>query len=271
VVQVGGAEAKSAPFVVLASTLIETVSPSRAAPGGELTIRGGGFSAVADDNRVYLANVKLQVTRANERELVVKLPEKVASGPLLVDVQGGGRVTAKGEVLVQLEPTIASFSPRGGIAGTLVTLRGTSFGSDATAIEVKLGEELLTVRSVKGSLLEVEIPPGAKSDRFSLRVHGIGPALSEHTFTIKGTSGIKSVTPEAGAVASEVVIEGQGFAPAVTGNRVRIGGKIAPVLEATPTKLRVRVPDGHGGKVEVFVEGRAAMVAPRPFSTLPAN
>ena len=54
----------------------------------------------------------------------------------------------------------------------------------------------------------------------------------------------------------------------MTGNRVRIGGKIAPVLEASPTKLRVRVPDGVGGKVEVLVQGSAAaMVAPRPFVT----
>ena len=268
VVQVSGLETKSASFEVLASTVIDNVSPARAAPGGELTIRGQGFSAVADKNRVYLANVKLQVKRASERELVVVLPAKVASGELLVDVEGGGRVTAKSDVLVQLLPTVASFAPRKGATGSVVTLRGTGFGSDASVIEVKLGEQPLTVRSVKGTLLEVEVPPGTKSDRFALRVNGVGPALSEQTFEVLGGTGIKSVTPESGAVASEVVIEGQGFAPAVTGNRVRIGGKIAPVLEASPTKLRVRVPDGVGGKVEVLVQGSAAaMVAPRPFVT----
>lgn len=272
VVQVGGARAESAAFKVLASTVIDAVSPSRAAPGGELTIRGQGFSAVADKNRVYLANIKLQVKTASERELVVVLPTKVASGQLLVDVEGGGRVAAKSEVLVQLLPKLASFAPRSGAPGSAVTLRGTGFGTEPGAIEVKLGDQLLTVHKANRTVLEVEVPAGARSERFSVRVHGVGPALSEHAFEVKGVPGIERVTPESAAVASEIVIEGEGFASAVTGNRVRIGGKIAPVLEASPTRLRVRVPDGAGGKVEVHVQGAsAALVAPRPFSIVRAK
>jgi hypothetical protein len=266
-VKIGAAQAESARFEVLASTVIDSVSPARAAPGGELTIRGKGFSTVADKNRVYLANVKLQVKTAAERELVVTLPAKLASGELLVDVEGGGRVALPQPLLVQLLPKIASFTPRTGPPGGVVTLRGTSFGTDASAIEAKLGELPLTVRAAKGTVLEVEVPAAAKSARFSVRVHGVGPALSEQTFEVKAAAGIKSIKPEAGAVASELVIEGEGFVPTVTGNRVRIGGKIAPVLEASATRLRVRVPEGKGGKVEVVPQGGAALVAPQPFST----
>lgn len=271
VLQVGGAQVQSAPFEVLASTVIDAVSPARAAPGGELTIRGRGFSTVAEKNRVYLANVKLQVKTAAERELVVVLPAKVASGELLVDVEGGGRVASREPVLVQLPPRLASFTPRTGAPGSVVTLRGTSFGTDVAAIEAKLGELPLTVRAARGTVLEVEVPASAKSDRFSVRVHGVGPALSEQSFEVKAVPGIKSIAPESGAVSSELVIEGEGFAPSVTGNRVRIGGKIAPVIEASPTRLRVRVPDGEGGKVEVQAQGRPALVAPRPFATLRAK
>jgi hypothetical protein len=272
VVQVGNARAESAPFEVLAATVIESISPSRAAPGGELTIRGHGFSTIPDKNRVFLANVKLPVKTASEKVLVVALPTQLASGQLLVDVDGGGRVAAQGDVLVQLVPKITSFTPRTGKSGTVVTLRGTGFGSETTAIEVKLGDVVLPVRRADKTSLDVEVPAAARTDRFAVRVHGVGPALSEHAFEIKGVPAIASVTPESAAVASEIVIEGEGFSPAVTGNRVRIGGKIAPVLEASPTRLRVRVPDGKGGKVEVHVQGAsAALVAPRPFATVLAQ
>ena len=267
VVRVAQAEVGSAPFEVLGSLVIDAVSPARAVPHGELTIRGQGFSAVAERNRVFLGNVALQVKSASERELVVVLPAKIASAPLLVDVEGGGRVTTVVPVLVQLPPQVASFAPRAGSAGTLVTVRGTSFGGDASAIEAKLVDQALSVRSATDTALELEIPAGAKSGSFSIRVHGVGPAWSEQAFVVQSVLSVKSIAPESGTVASELVIDGDGFAPAVTGNRVRIGGKVAQVLQASATRLRVRVPDGDGGEVEVQVQGAGTVAAPRPFAT----
>jgi hypothetical protein len=186
VVQVAQAgEAKSADFEVLAGPTIEAVSPARAAPFGQLTIRGQGFSTRADENRVYLGNVRLTVKAASERELTVTLPGKLASGELLVDVDGGGRAVSKEPVLVQLPPSVASFSPTSGSPGSVVTVRGTGFGEDPSAIEAKLGETALKVRSAKGTTLELEIAPGAKSERISIRVHGVGPAWSDQPFTVQ--------------------------------------------------------------------------------------
>ena len=178
-------EAQSAPFEILSATVIDAVSPERAAPHGELTIRGQGFSPVSERNRVYLGNVRLELKTASERELVVKLPGKVASGELLVDVEGGGRATAAEPVLVQLLPTLISFTPKSGGPGTVVTVRGTNFGTAAEAIEAKLGGVPLRVQSAKDTTLKLELPPEAKSERLSIRVHGVGPVWSEQPFAVQ--------------------------------------------------------------------------------------
>lgn len=182
-VQPGG-EAQSTPFTVTARTAIASFSPERAVPGTDLTIRGQGFASEPARNRVFLGNVPLAIKRASEQELVVTLPVKIASGELLVDVVDGGRAVAPAALVVQLPPSVVSFTPERGKPGTVVTARGSNFGTNAEAIEAKLGEAKLLVRSVAPTVLELEIPADAKSGRLSIRVFGIGPAWSDRAFTV---------------------------------------------------------------------------------------
>lgn len=182
-VQPGG-KAQSKPFTVTAATAISAFSPERGVPGAELTIRGQGFAALAAHDRVFLGNVPLAIKRASETELVVTLPMKIASGELLVDVDGGGRAKAPTPLVVQLPPKILRFSPLRGQPGTVVTVRGSSFGSTAAAVEAMMGEAKLLVRSVAPTMLELEIPAGAVTGRISIRVFGVGPVWSDQPFTV---------------------------------------------------------------------------------------
>jgi hypothetical protein len=182
-VQPGG-ETQSAPFTVTARTSIAAFSPERGVPGSELTIRGQGFASEPARNRVFLGNVPLAIKRASEQELVVALPMKIASGELLVDVVDGGRAVAPTKLVVQMPPTVLGFAPDRGKPGTAVTVRGSNFGTNAEAIEAKLGETKLRVRSVAPTVLELEVPADAQTGRLSIRVFGIGPAWSERPFTV---------------------------------------------------------------------------------------
>jgi hypothetical protein len=182
-VQPGG-EAQSKPFTVTAATAISGYSPERGVPGAELTIHGQGFAREAAHNRVFLGNVSLPIKRASESELVVTLPAKIASGDLLVDVDGGGRAKAPTPLVVQLLPKILRFSPQRGQPGTVVTVRGASFGNDPAAVEASMGDTKLLVRSVEPTRLELEIPAAAVTGRISIRVFGVGPAWSDQQFTV---------------------------------------------------------------------------------------
>jgi hypothetical protein len=201
-VQPGG-EARSKAFTVTAHTAITGFTPERGLPGTELTIRGQGFATEPARNRVFLGNLPLPVKRASEQELVVTLPTKIASGELLVDVRDGGRAVAPTPLVVQLAPSVVSFSPLRGKPGTVVKVRGTNFGNNAQVVEARIGEAKLLVRSAARTLLELEIPADAQTGKLSIRVLGIGPAWSERPFTVvvppapKGVKPMPSATPAA--------------------------------------------------------------------------
>lgn len=258
-------EAKSTAFEVTAATRIQGFEPERAGPGAQLTIQGSGFSSRPADNRVYLNSARLEVKRASATELVVELPKRIASGKLLVDVKGAGRAYSDRPFQVQFPPSLAEFTPKGGPPGTLVTVRGTNLGTEPGAVEAKLGDSALVVRRALGTRLELVTPEGAQSGKLSIRVQGVGPAVSEQAFSVLEALAITRFSPQTGPAGSQVVIEGQGFGALPGHNRVTIGGQLAPVIEASPHRLRVRVPKGPSGPIEIRVQSSGAVRTTAPF------
>jgi hypothetical protein len=264
VAQAGEASSKK-PFEVTAATAVRELRPARGAPGVELTIRGTGFSKTAARNRVYLNNVALAVKSATETELVVTLPQKVASGPVLVDVDGAGRAYSADPFVVQRPPTVVDFAPKRGTPGTLIKVRGTNFGSEPNAVEVLLGTTKLAVREAHDTDLQVEVPEGAQDGKLSIHVNGVGPAWSTDVFMVMPVLRIARFAPESGPAGSEVLIEGQGFGESPARNRVTIGGTVAHVIEASPTRIKARVPKGKSGPIQVSVPGSGEVRTPNAF------
>jgi IPT/TIG domain len=258
-------EATSAPFEVTAATLIAAVEPPRAGPGTQVKITGSGFSTVAERNRVYLNSVPLPVKTATETQLVVQLPAKVASGKLLVDVKGAGRAYSDEPFVVQRPPKVVDFTPKGGPPGTVVTVRGTNFGTSAEAVEAKLGDVELRVREARNTRMELEITAGATPGKLSVRVNGVGPAWSDASFAVRPPLKIIGFTPPSGPAGTEVTIEGEGFGDAPGRNRVTIGDVPARVTEVATSRLKVRVPKGKSGPIEVEVPGSGAARTSAPF------
>jgi hypothetical protein len=258
-------EAQSSAFEVTAATRIDAIEPLRAGPGAEITIRGRGFSKRPGDNRVYLNNARLTVKRASETELLVELPVRIASGKLLVDVQGAGRAHSAEALVAQRPPAITDFTPKSGEPGTRVTVRGTNLGTRADAVEATLGEVRLEVRDARDTRLELVIPEGAQTEKLSIRAHGVGPAWSDAPFHVLGPLEIASFAPQTGPAGTEVVIEGRGFAEVPGRNRVTIGGHVATVLESAPNRLKVRVPSAPSGAIQVQVPGGRQVRTTSPF------
>jgi hypothetical protein len=258
-------EATSAPFEVTAGTSIAAVEPPRAVPGTQLKINGRGFSHVNEHNRVYLNSVPLAVKAASETQLVVELPAKIASGKLLVDVKGAGRAFSEAQFVVQRPPTIVDFTPQAGPPGTVVTVRGTNFGTDPRAVDAQIGGTKLPVRDARDTRMAVEIPPGIASGRLSIRVYGAGPVWSDASFTARAPLRLIGFSPRSGPAGSEVTIEGEGFGDAPGRNRVTIGGEPARVSEVAVNHLKVRVPRGKSGPIEVEVPGSGVVRTSAPF------
>ena len=71
--------------------------------------------------------------------------------------------------------------------------------------------------------------------------------------------------PNAGAVGTEVLLRGQGFSTVLAENQVTLSGIACPVVSATPTELRVRIPQAASGPLVVTVVNAGTARTSHPF------
>lgn len=81
------------------------------------------------------------------------------------------------------DATISSVTPVSGGAGTLVTINGTNFGTDPTAVVVQFGTVTATVETITGTKITVRVPAGAPIGTTSLKITVGGKSVSTN-FTV---------------------------------------------------------------------------------------
>ncbi len=264
VARTGEASAES-DFTIEAGTSITGFAPAVASPGSHVTISGVGFSARAALNRVFLENVPLRVVSASERELVVELPDRAQTGRLLVDVRGGARAYADAPLEVFPAPSIASVEPSAGTVGARIHLRGTNFGTDIRRVSAAIGERSLVVRAVTPTDVTLEIPEGAAGGPIALVVNGLPAVTSPAPFEVLTPVAVRGLEPISGPVGTEVTIRGEGFSPVLAHDHVTLAGIDCPVVAASPTELRVQIPQAGSGPLVVTVENAGTARTTQPF------
>lgn len=245
------------PFRVTATTTVNGFQPTVGSAGSKVVITGAGFSPQLQENRVYINNLAMRVERASESELVVIIPERAVTGPLLVDVRGAGRDASTQSLVVQRVPTIVGFSPTQGLPGAKIKVFGTNFGREAKAVKACLGtqDKALEIYKVKETEIVVAVPQAAQNGKFAITVNGVGPAYSAESFRVVSALAISGFEPKKGAAGTVVTIDGTGFSPDPAQNTVRLGRSFTEVISASPTRLRVRIGNGPSVPLEVSVRG----------------
>jgi hypothetical protein len=84
---------------------------------------------------------------------------------------------------VQPPPSITGFSPASGAMGTTVTISGTNFGITPTSNTVKLNDLPAVVIYAQSSQLQVTVPEGARTGKFSVAVNA-STAVASDNFTV---------------------------------------------------------------------------------------
>jgi len=266
VVRVANAgEGTSPAFAVMTGTAVSDFRPRIGPPGSIVAIAGAGFSTTPASNRVFLNNVPVPVQSATPTELVVRIPDRAASGTLLVDVAGSGRAQTPTPFVIQHPPTIRSFTPAAGPPATVVTLRGSNFGTDVRALSVTLGGRPVVVRSLAPTTIVGEVPVGVSSGRLAVTVHGLGPAEARTDFTVLEPVAIRGFEPRTGPVGTVVLVRGAGFSAVPAQNTVTVSGTRAEVVSASANELRVRVPASRSGTFDVTVAGNGQARSTAPF------
>lgn len=165
-------------------------------------------------------------------------------------------------------PSITSFNPVSGIAGTPVTIKGLNFDKQAANNVVKVNGTVAIVSSATETTLEINIPEGATTGRMTVTTNG-QTATSATDFIIYTKLELTSFEPKEGKAGTAIHITGAGFSSVTSSNIVKIGGISATVVEATATTLTVEAPhSGVSGTIELKANTQS-LTSPDSFEYLP--
>lgn len=175
-------------FIVQGVPQIIYFGPFIATTGTIVTIQGSYFCGIpcfASQTQVKLNGLLLPITDIFPGYLKVRIPAGATSGYLTVTTPAG-TATSSGKLIIQQPPTISSFTPTSGPVGTLVDMNGfpfCGFPCDVTQIQVTLNGASVSLRAAFSGYLQLEIPPGATSGKFTVTT-AVGSATSAQTFTV---------------------------------------------------------------------------------------
>ncbi len=263
-----GGDVQTPPLTVSARVLVRDFAPTAAAPGGNVVIRGSGFSTTPANNHITLGGRPVRVVRSTANEVEFQVPNDAqAGGSIIVEVPGAGRFETGAALRVAPAPLVREMVPPQGAPGSRVTLRGERFGADQAAVQVTLGTTAVRIVSVAPTEIVVLLPPGASTGRFNVTVAGIGPVQSTADFAVLEAVSLTGFAPRAGDAGDHVTLTGTGFSPTADQNTVRLGsGFTARVISSSPRELVVEVPEGaRSGQWSVSVAGNGDARGREPF------
>ena len=166
------------------------------------------------------------------------------------------------------DPEITEIQPESGPPGTMVTIMGSGFTNDKSALTITFNEMSADISSASENEIQATVPEGAVSGPISVTV-GEVTANGPH-FTVEPKAPvINSIDPDSGSVGTEVLIRGMNFSTTKSENTITFNGVLAPVLGYSETELLTEVPEGASdGPVEVTVDGKTA-IGPKFHYTIP--
>lgn len=158
------------------------------------------------------------------------------------------------------ELEVTDIQPSSGPTGTMVTISGHGFSSEASNNEVTFDGTVAEITSASESELEAIVPEDASTGTVSVKVDGETADGPEFTVQVK-TPGISRIEPDSGVVGTQITISGTNFGPSPSENTVTFNGVTATISSASETELVTKVPQGASdGPIEVTVDEESATV-----------
>lgn len=158
-----------------------------------------------------------------------------------------------------------SVSPASGQAGTWVIVYGSGFGSGMSGISVFFNGVAGSIRSVKDTEIEVNVPATASTGKISITLGNrtiIGP-----DFTVGPSTAVTGLSPASGPAGTSVTITGTNFVNVAGDLHVLFNGVQATVGAVSPTEIKVTAPNATSGQVTVFIAGQ---MIPGPVFSYPS-
>lgn len=237
----------SAPFIPAPAPTITSFTPTSGNKGTAVTITGTNFAPGATCK--FNATTATVCAFLSTTSIVTSVPTGATSGKVSVITAAG---TAQSSTNMSVgtsttAPTITSFSPTAGVAGTQVTITGTNL---AGATAVKIGTVTVTSGWTVLSAGQIRVPVPAGSTSGTVAVTTVGtPVTTSATFTVYVAPSVTSFTPTTQIAGLPITITGTGLLGV---SEVSFNGTTATPTSVTATSISVPAPRGSTtGKITV--------------------
>jgi len=191
-----GSGSSSTNFVVGVQPDIRSFTPDQGPAGTVVTLRGSGFTAVTHMKFNGVDAAKFTVTDDDTMTAVV--PAGATTGRITMSTSSGNAATSDKDFTVTtiVKPTITSFSPGSGKAGTLVTLTGSGFTGVTVVAFNRVGASNFKV--LNDSTIEVTVPTLATTGLISV-TNGADTGFSPTNFVVNTPNVPAAITVVSGS------------------------------------------------------------------------
>jgi large repetitive protein len=226
---------------------IASFSPTSGVVGSTVVISGDDFTGTVT---VKFGTVNAAFTVNSDSQITTTVPTGASTGKITVTNDIGSTSSGSNFTLIQA-PTISSFSPSNGPAGTEVTINGTNF-TGTTAVAFNGVAATFTLNSA--TRITAVVPTGASTGRITV-TNPAGTATSSTDFTVSPPPSVTSFSPGFGPEGTEVTISGFFFTGATS---VRFGSVAAEFTLVSSTEIHAVVPVGaDDGSITVITPSGA--------------
>ncbi|MCK9463210.1 MAG: IPT/TIG domain-containing protein [Proteobacteria bacterium] len=269
--QMGTAESDAA-YEVWAPLAVTRMDPLFGLPGTEVRIDGSGFRGKPADHSLFMNAQKIDIVRIDNGGLVFKIPANAPDGPvsLRLEVAERGATMIPMTLTVLHSPEIAGFSPTRGSIGTPVMVTGNYFGTQPNHVRVLLGGQVVPITSITPTQVSFSVPPGAITGSIEVQTVRRGNATTgKKQFEVYVPVQALNFLPSLGYEGQTVHLFGSGFDTNPKQNTVTLNGVKLTVLEASPTRLKVKLAKKiTSGTFRVEVPGRGFSETIQRFSVV---
>lgn len=256
-VTVNGIKAVNEPvFTYHTIPTVTHLTPAAGSVGSLITINGTNFSTIKSENEVRFNGISAVVQNATSTALIVTVPTS-STGPVTVVVNGNMAVNEP-VFTYRPVPTVTSISPATGLAGEVITIRGTNFSAINTENTVSFNGVAAVVQSATSTLLTVTVP-ASSTGPVTVNVNG-SKAVHEPMFIYLDAE-VTGIWPAVGLAntETEAKIYGIYFGTDPSQISVTISGQAAEIVSVTNSRITIKTPiDNSSGPVIVTVRNKQA-------------
>ena len=248
----------STSFQVIAKPTVTSFAPGSGGAGASVGVSGTGFT---NASQVTINGAGASFVVDSNVHITATVPLGATSGPIAVTTPGGsGQSAASFTVTSSAAPTVSSFNPSIGGAGSSVTVNGANFTGTT---QVQFGGVAASSFAVADDTkLTALVPSGAITGVITV-INTVGPGGSALLFTVIPPPIITSMSPTSGPSGTPVTLTGSHF----TGtDKVQLGFSSCAFTVDSDTQITVTVPSGGSANpFTVHTPGGLAM-SPMTFA-----